>query len=521
MDAHSYHILFFPFQWSFRTYERKFFTQKVSIADIKPETELWTHIARPTSEESEVELYNEKNYFYPFVHRVLYDSGKDSAPIIKHYERVESIADNPSLEYVISVKANGNSTYRLKISSIVLDIFSTGTGVLIFYTKNPLYSDLKDIKRIQQYGRRVLPPFMGKETLVEESKFAELADSITIEGLRGPSYRYFEDFTSYKAGDDWRPARFINSLIEDFSSQIEIQPVTDDRMFVMSFVIDNNLSSRATTNFNKSFLNSDDAYSLIFVDSADPTCQNDAMRIKLLEESLNPRWQKYGTIYGITRYSFIMLVNSGAPPYLLDHFNTMYARMVELVLIQRASILRFSGEVTHLSRLSKDTEENLVKKISDFYKAYIQFVNQIYFREITAQDQGIELYDKLQEKMRLKDQVKDLDDEISELHQYATILEDAERNESLKNLTILGTIFLIPTLVTGFLGMNLNPANDSTSVSALLHHWYLIPGIILAPIFAYQSIKKPRSTIYRNFYRLLTIISILFTIIYHLLIFKP
>ncbi|MGC8866148.1 MAG: CorA family divalent cation transporter [Bacteroidales bacterium] len=520
MEAHSHHNFFFPFQWSFNSKERKLFTQKVSIKDIKPKTDFWINIPKPTSEESEVKLYNEQNYFYPFVHRVLYDKGNDNTPIIKHYERTESLSQTHDLEYVISVKAAKTSTYKLTITNIILDIFSTGTGVLIFYTKNLSYPHLDDILRIQQFGRRILPPFMGKDNLVEGSKLVELADSIGIVGLRGQSSRYYEDFTSYKPGDDWRPARFIRSLIEDFSTQIEIKPVIDDRMFVMSYVINNSLSSQAENNYETSFINSKKVYSLIFVDASEPTCQNKEMRIRFLKDAINPRWQKYGTIYGITRYSFLVLVNSNTPPFILDHFKTMYSRMVELVLIQRASILRFSGEVTYLSNLSRDSDQNLVEKISDFYKAYIQFVNQIYFREITAQDQGIELYDKLQEKMRLDGQVKDLDDEISELHQYATILEDAERNESLKQLTILGTIFLIPTLVTSFLGMNLVSTPDKSFISLISNYFYLIPGLILAPLFAYLSLKRQRKKFSRYLLLGLTTISMLLTIIIHLIKYK-
>jgi len=39
------------------------------------------------------------------------------------------------------------------------------------------------------------------------------------------------------------------------------------------------------------------------------------------------------------------------------------------------------------------------KKVSDLYLAYIRFVNKIYFREVTAYEQGIELYDMLRHKI--------------------------------------------------------------------------------------------------------------------------
>ena len=139
----------------------------------------------------------------------------------------------------------------------------------------------------------------------------------------------------------------------------------------------------------------------------------------------------------------------------------MYVRLVEMVLIQRASILKFSAEVTRLSSLDEKDSRKPADQISDFYKAYIRFVNQIFFREITAQEQGIDLYDLLTDNMRIKDQVKDLDNEIGELHNYASLLDEKSQSRNLSLLTILGSLFLIPSFIVGFFGMNFFKYNDS------------------------------------------------------------
>ena len=128
--------------------------------------------------------------------------------------------------------------------------------------------------------------------------------------------------------------------------------------------------------------------------------------------------------------------------------------MAGLSLVQRASVLKFSEEVTHLSRLPEQDTQTLADNIGSFYQSYIRFVNQIYFREITAQDQGIELYNMLHESLGLKEQVKDLDNEISELHNYATLLDEKAQSRNLSLLTILGSLFLAPSFIVGFFGMN-------------------------------------------------------------------
>ena len=131
--------------------------------------------------------------------------------------------------------------------------------------------------------------------------------------------------------------------------------------------------------------------------------------------------------------------------------------MVELTLIQRASILKFSEEVTTLSKLKQEPTNNLTERISNLYKEYIRFVNQVYFREVTAQEQGIELYNRLQEKMKIAEQVKDLDSEIQELHNYANLLEQKEQERRIAIITALGAIFLPATFLVGLFGINTLP----------------------------------------------------------------
>ena len=195
----------------------------------------------------------------------------------------------------------------------------------------------------------------------------------------------------------------------------------------------------------------------------------------------------------------VLLTDGGwyAKNILLTTFRTMYSRMVELSLIQRASILKFSDEVTSLSDLQAKPNE-LEEKISDFYKEYIRFVNQIYFREVTAQEQGIEMYNMVQDKMKIADQVKDLDNEIGELHQYAILLADKQRNTSLAILSTIGAIFIIPTFMAGFFGMNILDASCKPELSG--YSWIpILCGAVCSPALLIWSIstksKKLKSTL--------------------------
>lgn len=454
---YSYHIFIFPFKWENKFTKHKSLSERFDLTKVRNrENSNWINLPNPITPEYETELYNEKNFFYEFVHPVLYDDGNSEDSVVLHFERKEAY-DQRELVYEIDVIADHHNCYHLSLKSIGLNIYSTGTGSLTFYLENHNYPDFDDILRINQFGRRIFPPFLSFPNGILKTKQFELSNHISIIGLNGSEHRYFEDFESYTEKVDWKPARFIKSLIEDFTDDMEICPVTDDRMHVLCWCGNDERSKQIKGKWLMTEGLKNEWYRFLFVDGGkSPMCQNKKLMDRLIEDHTYFRWTNYGCLHGISRYSFVYITDS-KPDFLLTHFRTIYARMVELSLIQRATILKFSDEVTRLSKLKKGKSGNLTDGISGLYKEYIRFVNQIYFREVTAQEQGIELYNLLQDKMKIADQVKDLDNEISELHQYADLLEKREQDRRIAVITILGAIFLPATFLVGLFGINTMP----------------------------------------------------------------
>ena len=99
-------------------------------------------------------------------------------------------------------------------------------------------------------------------------------------------------------------------------------------------------------------------------------------------------------------------------------------------------------------------ENNISNETQKLYKNYLGFLNKLYFKEVTAQDQGIKLYNKAMEVMDIEKYMSDLDSEINELHSYVDLIEEKKSSDKLNFLTYLGGILLPPSLITGFLGMN-------------------------------------------------------------------
>ncbi len=541
-DLYSYHVFLFPFQWHYtgEKFKKKSFEDRTNLDQFR--NYLTNTLWKPNTFKIDSVLnYNEFNYFYDFVRDILYDkpdSKDEKEKFISNY--FYDIAPE-SLYYKIKVRNTKNTVpafweYKLNIDSIILNLYSTGVGVLSFHLCNREIgqSSQDDILRINQYGRRLYPPFFainpeitgtqaqfkagGFEYGLESSKGNELADAITI-GYDECS----EDFSRYNTFSQFKtnPFQLSNGFKFLFKgvpltvekecatqdNKIFISPLLDDRMFVQCWYGNDDLANKLSKDLeynenipikkevNYGFKTNDWWYKYLFIDGGMMTCQNGEWAYDFINKQTNARWVNFGTLYGISRYSFMALTGSlenlknNNAHFLVNHMQTMYYKMVELCLVQRACILRFSDEVTHLSSMKMKDDPYLPEKVSNLYKQYIRFINKIYFREVTAQEQGIELYNLLQEQMQLEKQVKSLDEEIEELHNYVMLVQDKKQNRNIELITLIGAMFILPSYISGFMGMSIFPTNSGSTVSSW-KIWMLLAPLIIGPIVYYYFFKK-------------------------------
>lgn len=469
---YSFHAFLFPFEWKPAKRNGLPLEEQLDLKRIcnimDAARDKWSRM-KPWSKPQSLIQYNEANYFYDFVRPVLY--GDAAAAYQVHYQHNEAQGS----AYVISLESG--EQFRLDLDSIGLSFYTTGVGILSFHCYNRTNPDPDAILKINQYGRRLFPPFfatdpekIGSQAFFDDDRWAdglkgvqkvEIARSIIIE-KNGHAWAA-EDFSTWADASpnlEHTPGVLRQLLPSALISTLAISPVLDDRMFVVCWYGNDELSNNpGTRNFTLESPSRDWWYKFVFVDSSSKTCQNERMTRQLLREHSNLRWAGYGTLYGVSRYSFVCLSNSlsslkaNYASYIPTHCQTIYFKLAEIALLQRGCVLRFSDEVTAISDLPKKNRA-LGAHVSSLYKQYIRFVNKIYFREVTAQEQGIELYDLLQKHMRIENQVKDLDREIEELHRYVSLLEEDRRNETLDILTYIGAFFVVPSFVCSFFGIS-------------------------------------------------------------------
>jgi len=497
----SYHGFVFPFEWySSAGNEDGFLAGLNHLAEMARCMTLesgWIEVEQHDLPKSTTQ-YNERNYFYDFVRPALYD-GHHGRPgdIVRCYRHELTGA----AQYQITTE---KKTFKLRIAAIELKLYAIGIGILSLHLLNesPDQADPEDIIEINQYGRRLFPPFYrvdhqdpGADDYYTQTNWneglnahAELPKKIELTGIGQKSWPTTFEAERTEGCLNQIPGLIQFLLPEDLLKRVLITPVLDDRMFVVSWYGNPELAKKCKAILAGAaapYLTSDWWYRYLFVDGAWRTCQDAEMMEQLLRAHTYTRWSGLGTISGIARYSWVSLSDAlpEVPAYVIAHIRTIYFRMVELALLQRACVLRFSEEVTRISAL-RSGDRHLPGRMERLFREYLRFVNKLNFREVTAQEQGIEMYDMLRRSMRLDEQIKDLDAQIHELHNYAASLGEASRNAKLDLLTLLGAVLGVPTFISTVYGI--------MEYKVMEHPWWPIMWVyLLSVLFALGIAKAP------------------------------
>ncbi len=476
---HSYHNFMFPFRFD-KIIEpihdkHEFYREHSFDERVKIDEDLKKSLERDHWEYQKFEVknsldYNELVYFHDFVKDSLFNKQEFKEGATSYYFE-KTLEKDATFE----IKVKEKDVYSLKLEGVNLRLFDTGVGILSFEVENYDYHQIEDVLKINDYGRRVYPQFLGESFNSEATKYAFLPEYVRVNGIEERFCDLYKEIKLAKYIVDILGSSFTTSQSQ--KDGYLIQPIIDDRMFVLSWY-----GNDAFVSCTKNSIEHQNWYKYVFVDGQDITVQDKQMHQEFIKKATYKRWNNYGTFFGITRYSFVALSNRGyfGEEILLNHIKTMYFQMVTLLLVQRASLLRFSDEITAISDV-RGEESPSIENISILYKNYLRFVNKLYFKEVTAQDQGIELYDKAIDILNIKRDIEDLRQEIGGLNSYAFLEQEREEKEEMKKLTTLGTYLVPPTLVAGFLGMNVFG-------SSLENNWW-IAGAIIATIVSPFIVK--------------------------------
>jgi len=537
----------FPIRWDYlpKGYhpdsrkESLSFDERTKLSDLtaKLENTAWKRVFYRI--ENDPLQYNELTYFHAYTTQSIFDLQQrdeqdehvvGACKTLVYFE----IPANENDYYLIETTARGN--FELRVKGLSLHAYNTGVAIITINLENWKYPDSQEVLCINDMGRRIYPQFLGGQqpyTNLTKGKVLAACIELKCSGINnGLPVR--EDFTKYDdlAGKethkidpttgkykynciiefpDHIKALFNNDFVynandESDGNKIRFNILTDDRMFFQCWYGNNQISGTVKndiTYYNESkghlFAHCKFWYAFMYgdQDAGSLGLANKYFMEKEILANTYDRWVEYGSLYGFTRDSFVAissdektLIEYGAPQ-LRQHIKTIYYQMAVLCLAQRAGVLRFSAEVASITQLGKTFEKEALDRIQQLYLNYIEFINTLCFREVTPQMQGIEIYSQFRKAMNIPEDVKNLDAEIQELHNFAMFAEQKRAADKAERLSLIATIFLPAGVVIGLMSMS---AFDKESMrfgeKPLLGAWlWIITGIILSALISVFLVK--------------------------------
>lgn len=507
---YSYHTFVLPFTWKMSGV--KVDDEYLALKKVFEGNQNWvnTNLSDETNilsksdiidDENVKHFYKEYQYFYPYVRKAIYGYEHD---ICSNY--LFAPIREKGGEYLIT---KNEITYKLSLKAIRVRLVNTGVGLFIIECEYPEDANKEndkrqledDIKNINNYGRRIKLPFIsqdnniinadsleitiGNDTSLKEDfkqQNGEIIDTINKKTKEEPSASGSSISLSDMAG-------FITKIMgygykdEEYSftsspltkkNEIQIIPALDDRMYVAYAVSVYNkrlgksifkTKTNTKTKDEECYVDLTDQelnkslYEYAYVDPAEGcSCPDKRLREELLEKAVYSRWAPYGTIYLISEIGFGMLSNAeigGNDNHLYETFLTCYLQMVYIALLQKASIVNYYRETAniarHFSANSRKLDRNDIRRIMNLQERHVAFDSQLFFSEVSPEQQAIEMYDMLKESFHLESENKKLEETLTSLYEITDTDLNISVNTTIGFLTWLSVILAAASIIYNIL----------------------------------------------------------------------
>lgn len=496
-EVKSEHLFIFPFSWKYsRGRGDALFKQHNQIKGKRFSylTNWQAHLSHIESSQD----YNEYVYFYKPIRMALYTF--EGKPVIVRNYIYKKLDSTGKLKITIE-----DEIYELDVKGIDLKLYKTGIGLLCFDILNKKYSQREEINRINTFSCCVYPPMMP----LEKAQLRGFPSKIELRVNENENIK--EDFIANYYDETLPISSLIMSILgKPFTSKIAltnderilIEPILGYQMFCCCIYYNKSLCEKMKQEEQieeqmAKWMNL--SYAEIGKD-----------RINDGEEESKPCFILKGNpVYSVNRRMLFGL--SEAYPC-----EKLYDQLVKLVLMQRATLLNLSTEIARISTLPKS---EISPAISSVYEIYIQFINQLYFKEVTEEGEGSLIYDQLSKVFKIQEELEQLSFEVNEVHEYATLVEQSSSNVKVQLLTIIGAALVLPSFATGFFGMNIFQEEAPhwwhyKAVALWLNSYVCLPILLVVALCIWTKRKTLSSLIIKVLLTLLLLISFSFTIKY-------
>lgn len=440
LEAHSLHIFAYPIKVTCTDgFQDSINSDLVKLKWSRKKAETWDEIRSEYASQK----YRNKNA------RKIFDG---ETPLCKVYAS-EKVTQGG---YTFNVDCK-QKIYKLHIDSMELHMYQEDYAIIFIKALNMDYPELNDIKNINNYGRCMDIPFIPEEKdgeIICPEQIAIVKDEIKYAAIE---YREIIKamHIEQKCIDDRYKNDFVTKLFMNFepeNKQIKVETISDYRSFLISLIKNDALSERlAKDKEGEDKELESEWYAILHADSGSATCTNAKMRKELLDQKSYYRWKEYGTVYGVTEYSFVSLTSSNnCEHYIIDNFYYLYMDMISLVLAQKNGIMNLMIDVENI-------EENFNKSsgktsaIQKLQSKYAVWKNQILIAEYTDQEQGIELYNLMQEQMLVFKEKAFLDEKMQMLYEMAVVSNESNMARASLIVSLLSFLISVAAFIVSFI----------------------------------------------------------------------
>lgn len=322
--------------------------------------------------------------------------------------------------------------------------------------ESPNFITLEEALVFNRRARILYPTFIAQD---EEEKIFQ-----KIEWKRGITY---EPTYLSKGTVERTFSPIVIAMIQGFFKdkrkvRIDFNTIWDDRMFVHS--------SLALAGDKPEIQAGKDRYHALFTTAAyvddfndnwkdqDYYCYDAEFIKDMIEPHTYKRWfGPSGNLYGFTRYSAVyMAFGYDFHKKYIPIIDRMYLLLSVLSLYYKTTLLRLNYRVSRLDNISSRKDESKKEKnldtVQDVHWELTNFSNRYWFREVTSQDQGIEIFDLYNKAMELQTEYNAVKQKIERIFSVL----DSDLKSRLQTVPwrigIMGLLFTIASLTTGITG---------------------------------------------------------------------
>lgn len=388
-------------------------------------------------------------YFHKYLRKILFArksaGGSDEKSFMEYYRLRKNGKELPygkSMQVLINCCDKG-----FYIADLGMYIFKDSKiGILSVCVENEGCS-LKDAMEFNQLFRII---YISDTQQISDLKVGvtRIYGTITIEGIMDNFTNTFTNEQHLFIDSDEPLPESITSIVDrliPFKYKEQYSPILDDRMVLHTlFCLGESLKNEFKDETYKHLFSR-----ILFVDSCDAGyAYNETFMREMLKEHLYERWTHYGTMHGFCRYADATVM-FGRFDVLENNFEKVYYMMSILALYYRCALIDFAEQSSIATRqLVKEDElndnklnGNNKKRIRDLRKRFIEFSNVWYFKEVTNQDQGIEMFEmhrKAYELDVLFDRVKE---DIDRIDEFIRIEQGERLNFWLIVIAVIAALF--------------------------------------------------------------------------------